>query len=212
MTDFNIKIHFEDEHIIVCEKPSGVLPDGEGTNTMPNLLKNRPDARGEILCVHRLDRETSGLMVFAKNSAAAADLSEQIRASRLEKEYIAVIEGAPSENAGAFEDMLFYDRSKNKSFVVKASKSARKGVKRAYLEYEVLERRADSSLVRVKLFTGRTHQIRVQFASRGMPLVADRRYGAKPSEQKHFYLHSARLSFYHPKTKGKMSFSSTPNF
>ena len=217
MTDLNVKIYFEDEHIIVCEKPSGVIPDGDGSPsrpTMPFLLNSRPDAdpqRGAI-CVHRLDKETSGLMVFAKGADAAAELSAQIRDSRLEKEYIAVIEGAPAEKNGAFEDMLFYDRSKNKSYVIKGSKNTRKGVKRAYLEYTLLESDGKTSIEKVKLFTGRTHQIRVQFASRGMPLVADRRYGAKPSEQKHFYLHASSLSFFHPKTNQKLSFSSTPDF
>ena len=197
----DLKILFEDSDIIVCDKPSGILSEGHGG--MTELLGENRD---QIFCVHRLDRETSGIMVYAKNAAAAAALSEQIRASVFEKEYLAVIEGAPEQDRGIFEDMLFYDRTKNKSFVIKGGKSERKGVKRASLEYSVISRNEDTSLVRIKLHTGRTHQIRVQFASRKMPLVADRRYGAKPSEQKTFSLQSCYVSFYHPRTKEKMRF------
>lgn len=199
--NFNeLNILFEDNYIIVCEKPSGILSEGAGS--MTDILGERAE---QIFCVHRLDRETSGLMVYAKTSAAAASLSEQIRGSEFEKEYLALIEGEPDQDTGIFEDMLFFDRTKNKSFVIKGGK-ARKGVKRASLEYSVIEKRGDSSLVRVKLHTGRTHQIRVQFASRGMPLVADRRYGAKPCEQKTFSLRACRISFYHPQTKEKITF------
>lgn len=200
--DIDINIVFEDADIIVCEKPSGLLSEGEGSLT--SLLCDR---EGQIFCVHRLDRETSGLMVYAKSASAAASLSEQIRSSVFEKEYLALIEGMPAQDTGVFEDMLFYDRTKNKSFVVKSGGKARRGVKRASLEYSVIKRIGDRSLVRVKLHTGRTHQIRVQFASRGMPLVADRRYGAKPSEQKTFYLRSCLLSFSHPTTGEKTVFA-----
>ena len=201
MERHELKIFFEDDDIIVCEKPSGVLSEGQGG--MTDILG---ESREQIFCVHRLDRETSGIMVYAKNATAAAALSEQIRDSVFEKEYIAVIEGAPEQDSGIFEDMLFYDRTKNKSFVIKGGKNARKGVKRASLEYRVISRNADTSLVRIKLHTGRTHQIRVQFASRKMPLVADRRYGAKPSEQKTFSLRACYIAFYHPRTKEKMCF------
>ncbi|MBR6680374.1 MAG: RluA family pseudouridine synthase [Clostridia bacterium] len=201
MNSDELKIIFEDGDIVVCDKPSGVLSEGEGS--MTSLLAER---FGQIFCVHRLDRETSGLMVYARSSSAAASLSAQIRESLFEKEYLALIEGVPSQDVGSFEDMLFYDRTKNKSFVVRSGGKARKGVKHALLDYSVIEKKDDRALVRIKLHTGRTHQIRVQFASRGMPLVADRRYGAKPSEQRTFFLRSCSLSFYHPKTKEKISF------
>ena len=200
MNSDELNILFEDNDIIVCEKPSGLLSEGAGSLT--EILGDRAE---QIFCVHRLDRETSGVMVYAKTSAAAAALSEQIRDSVFEKEYIALIEGSPEQDTGVLEDMLFYDRTKNKSFVVKGGKT-RKGVKRASLEYSVISKNADASLVRIKLHTGRTHQIRVQFASRGMPIVADRRYGAKPSEQKSFSLRACSISFYHPRTNEKMKF------
>jgi 23S rRNA pseudouridine1911/1915/1917 synthase len=199
----DVKIIFEDNDVIVCDKPSGILSEGEGKESLTSLLAA---TRDKVFCVHRLDRETSGLMVFAKNAKAAASLSEQIRGSDFEKEYLAIIEGAPENDSGIFEDMLFFDRTKNKSFIVKEGKKERKGVKRASLEYSVVSKEANTSLVRVKLHTGRTHQIRIQFASRGIPLVADRRYGAKPSEQKSFSLRCYRISFYHPTTKEKLCF------
>ena len=199
----DIKIIFEDKDILVCDKPSGLLSEGEGKESLTSLLAA---TREKIFCVHRLDRETSGLMVFAKSAKAAASLSEQIQGSDFEKEYLALIEGTPANESGIFEDMLYFDRTKNKSFVIKEGKKERKGVKRASLEYSVISSDKDTSIVRVKLHTGRTHQIRIQFASRGMPLVADRRYGAKPSEQKVFSLRCCHLSFYHPTTKEKLCF------
>ena len=199
----DITIIFEDNDLIVCDKPSGLLSEGEGKESLTSILAA---TREKVFCVHRLDRETSGLMVFAKTAKAAASLSEQIQSSSFEKEYLALVEGKPSNERGVFEDMLFFDRTKNKSFVVKEGKKERKGVKRASLEYLVISSDNDTSLVRVKLHTGRTHQIRIQFASRGMPLVGDRRYGAKPSEQKVFSLRCCHLSFYHPTTKEKLCF------
>ena len=193
----DINILFEDEYVIACDKPSGLLSEGESKDSLPTLLA---DQGLKVFCVHRLDRETSGIIIYAKTSAAAASLSAQIQGGEFQKEYLALIEGAPAEPEGSFEDMLFYDRAKNKSFVVKDNGKARKGVKRALLDYRLISSEGGRSLVRVRLHTGRTHQIRVQFASRKMPLVADRRYGARPTEEKTFSLRCCYVSFIHPNT------------
>ena len=197
----DINILFEDEHVLACDKPSGLLSEGESKDSLPALLAENGRS---VFCVHRLDRETSGIIVYAKTATAAASLSAQIQSGEFHKEYLALIEGTPSEPEGSFEDMLFYDRTKNKSFVVKDNGKARKGVKRALLDYKLISSDGERSLVRVKLHTGRTHQIRVQFASRKMPLVADRRYGARPSERGTFSLRCCHISFTHPVTHKKI--------
>ncbi len=199
-----MNIIFEDKHIIVCQKERGILSqEGSGKDNMPHRLKELTG--GEIYVVHRLDREVGGLMVFAKTQKAAAGLSKQVTDRTMKKEYLAVVHGESSE--GIMEDLLFFDKSKNKSFI---AKKERKGVKRALLEYRTLEFRAESSLVRIELHTGRTHQIRVQFASRKMPLYGDRRYGAK-DDSKTIALWSCSLSFLHPEIDEQMSFELLPH-
>ena len=200
-----MNVIFEDKHIVVCEKEAGISsqlsPDG---NDMVTLLKS--EGRKEIYPVHRLDTATRGVMVYAKTKSAAAFLSKEIAENRLDKEYIALVHGAPAEREGVFEDLLLHDKQKNKSYVVKRE---RKGVKYAKLSYEVLKTHETEngamSLVRVKLFTGRTHQIRVQFASRGMPLSGDGKYGARDNG-KQLALQCVKLSFAHPQTHERMSF------
>jgi len=146
-------------------------------------------------------------MVFAKNSVAAASLSKQITANVFVKEYKATVHGEPKLPSGTFEDLLFYDRRKGKSYVVKRERA---GVKKAVLHYKVLEKNENRggvvSLVHIRLETGRTHQIRVQFASRGFPLLGDRRYGASDKE-KEIALCAYRLSFKHPLSGELMDFS-----
>ena len=164
-------IVFEDSQILVCRKPAGVVSEDGG---LPALLKEQ---RGlpELYCVHRLDRETSGLMVYAKTGRAAAALSAAIAAREMRKEYLAVVPGeAPA--AGEWRDLLYRDRQKNKSYVVKRT---RRGVREAVLRFETLARQGGFCLVRIELETGRSHQIRVQFASRGFPLVGDGKYGSE---------------------------------
>ncbi len=158
----------------------------------------------EIYPVHRLDKEVGGVMVFAKNQKAAASLSAQVTDRTMEKEYITAVEGCPDEKEGTMEDLLFFDRNKNKSFTVRKE---RRGVKKALLSYKVMAEKDGISLVSVKLHTGRTHQIRVQFASRKMPIIGDRRYGSK-RESKIIALWSCRISFVHPVTKERMEFES----
>lgn len=192
-----MNILYEDEHIVVCEKEAGIsseiTPDG---NDVPTLLKS--GGINEIYTVHRLDTATTGIMVYAKTKQAAAFLSREISENRFNKEYTAVVRGTPGENEGVFEDLLFKDSKKNKSFVVKRE---RRGVKKAKLSYKVLENRETPkgtySLVRIKLYTGRTHQIRVQFSSRGMPLAGDGKYGAKDNAE-NLGLQCVYLSFRHP--------------
>lgn len=197
-------LHFFDAEIAVCEKPAGLLSEGEGKDALPSLLATQ--LGGEIYPVHRLDRETSGLMVFARTKSAAAQLSAELLDGTLQKEYLALLCGIPQEKQARLSDLLFYDRRAGKSFVVKKE---RKGVKLAELDYEVLAEEQGRALVRVALLTGRTHQIRVQFASRKLPLVGDRRYGA-PADGASIALHSFHLRFTHPKTGEAMEFFSSP--
>lgn len=198
----SMEILYEDKDLIVCIKERGILSQAgkEGEKTMLSLLSLHTGT--EIYPVHRLDKEVGGVMVFAKNQKAAASLSAQVTDRTMEKEYITAVEGCLAEKEGTMEDFLFFDRSKNKVFT---AKKERRGVKKALLSYKVLAERDGLSLVRVKLHTGRTHQIRVQFASRKMPIVGDRRYGSK-RDSKIIALWSCRISFIHPVIKEKMSF------
>lgn len=156
----------------------------------------------EVFPVHRLDKETQGLAVYALSSAAAARLSEQIREGKFQKEYIAELCGVPERQTDELCDLLFFDRKRCRSYVVDRE---RKGVRSAKLSYTLLSEDGKYSTVRVKLYTGRTHQIRVQFASRGMPLRGDRRYGA-PADSGEFSLRSCFLSFIHPTTNERLTF------
>lgn len=183
-------IIFEDEQLVVCIKPRGVLScrDASGKQCMHDLLAPR-----EIFPIHRLDREVTGVMVFAKDARTAAYLSQHVG---FVKEYRAVCEGHITPEAGELEDLLFHDRSKNKTYVVKRERA---GVKKARLSYRVVSYHEDSTLLHVRLYTGRTHQIRVQFASRSHPLCGDRKYGAKAGGD--IALEAFRLSFTHPNGK-----------
>lgn len=200
---------FEDENIIVCVKPAGVLSQfSEKDENMISIL-NEYFEKSEKNCqaypVHRLDRETSGLIVYAKNSRAAAKLSEQIAKNEIKKRYFAVIKGSPEEKSGVLKDLLFRDKQKNKSYVVKRKRG---GVKEASLEYEVIGESDGMSLVDILLHTGRTHQIRVQFSSRKMPLYGDGRYGGGGGNLA-LFAHS--LEFRHPVTGEEMCFTALPD-
>ena len=192
---------FEDEHVLVCFKPSGIMSQkGEKDGKAVQDFYDFP-----LFTVHRLDRETAGIVVYAKTSEAAAGLSQQIQNSQFEKRYFAVLQGIPQEKTAVLEDLLFRDRQRNKSFVVERQ---RRGVKRAKLQYEVVETVEDKTLVDIQLFTGRTHQIRVQFASRNLPLVGDGKYGGGKGE---LALFEYTLSFNHPVSKEKLIFSQKPD-
>ncbi len=199
-----IEVLYRDDDIVVCVKPRGVLSavDSSGAVSLPELIKTDLGV-SEVFPIHRLDREVSGIMVYALNKKAAASLSAQAADhTKLIKEYIAFVEGFPEEESGVFEDLLFKDSGRNKTYVVKRE---RRGVKKAKLSYTVLERFETGTLVRVKLYTGRTHQIRVQFASRKMPIVGDRKYGGRANERG-IELYSFRISFVHPITGEKLDY------
>ena len=197
----------EDREIVVCEKPAGVSAQRADDETdLPALLRRQTGA-DEIFPVHRLDTATGGVMVFAKTRAAAAALSRQIGTGGFKKEYLCVTHGAPEAPAGELEDLLFHDRRKNKTYVVKRE---RKGVKPARLAYTLLATAKiggePCAMLRVRLFTGRTHQIRVQFASRGLPLLGDGKYGARDAFSAPA-LFCVSLSFSHPATGAPLSFT-----
>ena len=195
-------IVYQDAYIVVCRKPAGVLSEEGG---MPELLKASTGAE-EIFCVHRLDRETAGLMVYARTKQAAAGLSAAIAARSFRKEYRAVVQGEPPES-GELEDLLYRDMQKNKSYVVRRM---RRGVREARLRYETLDRSDGLSLLRVELETGRSHQIRVQFASRGFPLVGDGKYGSAYRDAP-LALFASALAFPHPVTGEALRFeAATP--
>lgn len=203
-------ILYLDQSVLVCHKPADCLSEGNGSSCLPRILSDLLRESGErtwdVLPVHRLDRETEGVMVFARTQRAAASLSRTITEGKTEKEYLAVLRGIPAETEASLSDLLFYDRKRGKSYVVTRE---RKGVKRALLDYSVMKIHPPYSLVRVKLHTGRTHQIRVQFASRSLPLRGDRKYGA-PREDSPLLLCACRLRFPHPETGKLMEFVTTP--
>lgn len=169
-----IEILEQTPQMVLCVKPVGVRAQGEAEADLPALLKRQLGC--EIYPVHRLDQAVGGVMVFAKTAPAAAKLSQAIAGGTLQKEYLAVLERSPERAEGELSDLLFHDRTKNKTYVVSRQ---RKGVKEAKLAYRVLDVQNGLCLVRIRLYTGRTHQIRVQFASRGMPLVGDGKYGSR---------------------------------
>lgn len=199
-----IKIYYNDNDIVVCEKIYGVSSQKSGGDNMVDMLSCQLGS--EIFPVHRLDTTTTGLMIFAKNSKSAAALSSSISKGDFCKEYLAICHGRV-DKTGEMRDFLFHDRVKNKSFTVD---SKRKGSKEAILQYELASFNEEKclSLVKIRLLTGRTHQIRVQLASRGHPLYGDGKYGAKDNDR--IALHSCSLEFVHPVTHKKMSFNSLP--
>ena len=161
-------IIYSDKHLAVCIKPVGLDSEME----VPAALKEA--FNGEIFPIHRLDKNVGGVMVYARTKFAAATLSNAVQEGAMVKEYVAMVHGTPPES-GDWTDLLFKDSRKNKVFVVKKE---RRGVKKARLEFTLL-RAGEESLVRVRLHTGRSHQIRVQFSSRGFPLVGDHKYGSR---------------------------------
>ncbi len=194
---------FSDDAVTVCVKPVGVGSEKE----LPELLCAA--GAGPALCVHRLDTAVGGVMVYAKTQKAASALSREIAAGGMEKTYLAVCAGVPEPPEGEMCDLLFKDSRANKSYVVKRE---RKGVRRARLEYALLGTLGEGgearSLVRVRLHTGRSHQIRVQFASRKMPLLGDGKYGSRAGGG--IALWSYCLSFTNPGTGGRVSFTAPP--
>ncbi|WP_062349962.1 RluA family pseudouridine synthase [Bacillus kwashiorkori] len=212
----DIPILYEDNHLLIVEKPVNV-PVQEDNSKDRDLLtilkadiKDRYQKPGNVYLglVHRLDRPVGGVMVFAKTSKAASRLSEKIRTGEFERKYLAIVRGRPPQEQGTLKHYLVKNHNKNKVFVV--SKKDKKA-KIAILEYETIQHYEKLSLVSVRLHTGRSHQIRVQFASSGCPLYGDQKYGEninKPGEQIALWSHS--IKFEHPTKKEIIEIKSTP--
>ena len=202
--------------MIVVEKPVNIPSQADKTGDVDMLsivkhyLKEKYQKPGEVYLglIHRLDRPVGGVMVFAKTSKAAARLSEQVRTKQFEKQYLVVVDGKMEQEKGILEDYLLKNERNNISKVVK---EGTKNAKLASLDYEVLKYAEDIqlSVVKVNLHTGRHHQIRVQFASRGHSLYADQKYGTR-GRGKQIALWAYKLSFYHPISKQKLTFQVLP--
>ena len=195
----------QDKRILVAIKPAGVLSTDE-PGGMPSLLRAQlGDDKACVRTVHRLDAAVQGVMVFARSARAASLLSEQIRNRQFEKEYLAVVHGAPPEE-GELTDLLARDKQRRITYVTdEPGKDARE----AHLSYRVLARHGQFSLVKIHLHTGRTHQIRVQFSSRGWPLAGDQKYGVEDGFDT-IALWSHRIAFAHPETDEIVEFSALP--
>ncbi len=201
-----MELLFADKDIVVCIKPARVLSTDE-PGGLPELVRQElGDSKADVRTVHRLDRVVSGVMVLARNAKAASELSRQIREEVFQKEYLAVVHGCPEKAAGTLTDLLYRDKARRMTMV--AAEPA-KGVQEAILDYEVLNHTGELSRVRIHLRTGRTHQIRVQFSSRGMPLVGERKYAVleDPCE---IALWSHKIGFVHPTTGNWMTFTKEP--
>lgn len=199
-----MEILYSDDHIVVCIKPPRVLSTDE-PGGMPELVRQALNIT-DVRTVHRLDRVVSGLMVLAKNAEAASELSRQIREDAFQKEYLAVVHGTPAEPNGTFKDLLLRNKQEKKTYVVD---HLEKGVQEAILNYQTLASGEGMSRVRIQLITGRTHQIRAQFSSRGLPLVGDRKYSTLEDDCE-IALWSYRLAFTHPATGEKLEFIKEP--
>lgn len=199
-----MKILYEDKFLAIVYKPPGIAsqPDKRGGEDMITLLSK--EWGKPAFCVHRLDTATSGVMVYAKDAKTAGKLTAALSESTSKKQYLCVVR-SDDAGSGTMHDLLFHDKMKNKAYVVDRM---RKGVKEALLDYETVQKKNGLSLVKVTLHTGRTHQIRVQFASRKMPLVGDGKYGSRDNTP--LALHCCRLSFIHPITKKSLDTVSLP--
>ena len=201
-----MEIIYQDKDIIVCVKPPRVLSTDE-PGGLPDLIRQElGDPNANVRTVHRLDRTVSGLMVLARRSKTASELSRQIREGEFHKEYLAVIHGTPEEDAAELQDLLLRNKQERKTYIVT---EPGKDVQEARLSYQVLNRVQDLTRVRIQLHTGRTHQIRAQFSGRGWPLVGDRKYGI-PDEAEEIALWSYRLAFHHPYSGKPMEFILEP--
>lgn len=198
-----MEILYQDSDILVCIKPARILSTDE-PGGLPELVRETlGNPKADVRTVHRLDRVVSGVMVLARNASAASELSRQIREDRFCKEYLAVVHGKPENPEGILRDLLARDKARRMTFVAQAPG---KGVQEAALSYRVLENVEGMTLIRVQLHTGRTHQIRVQFSSRGMPLVGERKY-AVLNDPCEIALWSAKIGFHHPGTGEWVTFS-----
>ncbi|MFH0977116.1 MAG: RluA family pseudouridine synthase [Spirochaetota bacterium] len=211
-----IRIIFEDNHIIVAEKPVNIPSQKDSSNDDDMLtllkadIKKRYNKPGNVYLglVHRLDRPAGGVMAFAKTSKAASRLSEQMRSGRFKKIYLAVVNGKPEKPDDKLRHFLLKDERTN---IVSIADESAKGAKLALLLYEEIEHTENLSLIKIDLHTGRPHQIRAQFSHIGNPLWGDQKYGAalnKPGQQ--LALWSVELAFTHPVSNEELSFKSMP--
>lgn len=204
------KVIYEDNHLLVVEKPQNVLVQADNTNDLDLLtslkkyIKEKYNKPGEVYLglVHRLDRPVGGVMVFARTSKAASRLSNMIRIGEFEKTYLAVVEGMPPEE-GIFEDYLLKLENQNRTIVDKNGKYSK-------LSYKLLGFKDGFSLVKIKLETGRSHQIRVQFSSRGYALRGDQKYNSKADVGEQIALWAYELKFKHPVREELMDFKCNP--
>ena len=213
-----MKVLYEDNHIIVVEKEPNIPSQEDKTHDIDMLtlvkqyLKEKYNKPGNVYVglVHRLDRPVGGVMVFAKTSKAASRLSEQIRNKEFKKRYLAVVDGKFNETSGILEDYLYKDERNNISKVVDQKK---KNAKKAKLDYEVLnyDDKRDLSLVKINLYTGRHHQIRVQMANAGHSLFGDQKYGTR-GRGKQIRLWAYEVEFIHPVKKEMLIFRDLPDW
>lgn len=201
-----MELIYQDRDIVVCVKPPRVLST-DVPGGVPDLVRQTlGDPNANVRTVHRLDGAVSGLMVLARRSKAASELSRQIREGEFHKEYLAVLHGSPAEDQAVLRDLLLRNEQERKTYIVR---QPGKNVREAILEYRVLNRTEVLTRVRIQLYTGRTHQIRAQFSGRGFPLVGDRKYGTLEDECQ-IALWSYRLAFRHPYSGKPMEFILEP--
>ena len=202
-----MELLYVDEAVVVCVKPARVLSTDE-PGGLPELVRQAlGNPRADVRTVHRLDRVVSGVMVLARSTEAASELSRQVREDEFSKEYLAVLHGVPKSPDGPLTDLLYRDKARRMTMV---AAEPGKGVQEAVLDYQVLGACDGLCKVAVRLHTGRTHQIRVQFASRGLPLMGERKYSTL-DDACEIALWSHRIGFSHPLTGEKMVFSKEPS-
>lgn len=201
-----MEICYQDADIVVCIKPPRVLSTDEAGGLPDLLRKEWGNPHADVRTVHRLDRVVSGLMVLARNPAAASELSRQVREDEFKKLYYAVCHGVPQKESDTLADLLGRDKARKMTYVAPAPG---KGIQEASLSYRLLNTTSEYSKLEIKLHTGRTHQIRVQFASRGMPLVGERKY-AENNDPCEIALFSQCIGFCHPATGEWMEFQHNP--
>ena len=201
-----MELLYLDNCIAVCVKPAGILSTDEPGGAPDALRAALGDAGADVFTVHRLDRVVGGALLLARTRDAASALGKQVMDGRFRKAYLAVVHGAPETAEGTFTDLLRRDRRACMTFVADApGKDAREAVS----DYALLQSAPGLSLLRITLRTGRTHQIRAQFAAHGLPLVGDRKYGTLTDESP-IALWSERIAFAHPETGEAMAFALPP--
>jgi len=209
-----IKILFEDNHLVIAEKPSPLLtqPTEKDSNSLETHLKSyikkRENKKNNVYlhCVHRIDKKVSGIVIFAKSSKALKRMQKMQKEKKIEKKYIACLNGKIDNLTATLEDYL-----KHSDFKALITNKNDKAAKLASLNYYVIEHAKDVSLVEITLNTGRYHQIRAQFSNIGHPVVGDRKYGS-PQNFESIMLHHASVSFIHPVTMKQITVCSAPDF